>query len=255
MDNIEYIESYFTSAQDQDRTREFSQRIESDKEFAEEVAFYLAALDVSRESSQLEKKRNFKEIYQKNSTTGNLTRMTREVTRPHPTPVRKLIYYIAAAAVVTGIVFGVYTINTQVSPQVLAGQYEQEHLKNLPVTMSGRTDSLQAGLDLYNKGKFAEALEQFEKIIQSEPTYYAAKENAGYAALRLKKYDKALYYFKQLEADTNNYSNPPALFNQALTLMDRNQPGDAAKAKLLLQQVVQNDLDKKEDAQKILKRW
>jgi tetratricopeptide (TPR) repeat protein len=254
MDNIEYIESYFTSAQDPDRTREFNQRIESNKEFAEEVAFYLAALDVSRETSQLEKKRNFKEIYQKNTTAGNFTRMTRQVNSPGHTPVRRLIYYIAAAAVVSGIVFGVYTMNSQVTPQQLASQYEQEYLKTLPVTMSGQINSQQTGLSLYNEGKTADALQQFEKIIQSDTSNFTAKENAGIAALRLKNYDKALYYFKQLETYKDNFSNP-ALFYQALTLMDRNQSGDDARAKQLLQQVVQNDLEEKETAQKWLKKW
>jgi hypothetical protein len=36
--------------------------------------------------------------------------------------------------------------------------------------------------------------------------------------------------------------------------MDRNQPGDVAKAKQLLQQIVQNDLEGKETAQDWLKR-
>ena len=254
MDNIEYIESYFTSAQDPDRAREFNQRIESDKEFAEEVAFYLAALDVSMESSQLEKKRNFKEIYQKNRTAGNLTRMTGEVTRPGPTTVRRLTYYIAAAAAVTGIVFGVYMMNTQVSPQEFARQYEQENLKSLPVTMGDRIYSLQAGLDLYNAGKTADALQQFEKIVQSDTSNYTAKEYAGIAALRLKNYDKAMYYFKQLETYRDNFSNP-ALFLQALTLMKRNQAGDEARAKELLQQVVKKDLEGRDAVQKWPKKW
>jgi hypothetical protein len=41
---------------------------------------------------------------------------------------------------------------------------------------------------------------------------------------------------------------------QAVTLMERNQPGDTAKAKILLQKVVANDLEGKEFAQEWLKK-
>jgi hypothetical protein len=37
--------------------------------------------------------------------------------------------------------------------------------------------------------------------------------------------------------------------------MKRNRPGDKQAAKVLLEQVVQNDLEGKETAQKWLKRW
>ena len=43
MDNLDYIESYFTNVLAPDQAREFEKRIESDPVFAEEVAFYLSA--------------------------------------------------------------------------------------------------------------------------------------------------------------------------------------------------------------------
>jgi hypothetical protein len=69
----------------------------------------------------------------------------------------------------------------------------------------------------------------------------------------LQKYDKALLYFKQLETYTGLYANP-ALFYQPLTLMERNRTDDAAKTKQLLEQVVQNDLEGKDAAQKWLRK-
>src|ERR1700748_1176056 len=132
MTDLDYIEDYFTNTPGDNLTREFEERIKSDPGFAEEVAFYLAAHEVAKEASGLEKKQRFKETYQEN-------RITRTV------PVRKLVYYIAAAAVVAGLIFGTYNFFSPVSTQQLAGQYEKEHLQTLPVTMSGRTDSLQMG--------------------------------------------------------------------------------------------------------------
>ncbi len=241
MDNLDYLDDFFTREPDSERTREFEERITSDPAFAEDVAFYLSAKNTSEEASWIVKKDHFREIYQKSRHIG-------------PTPVRKLVYYIAAAAVVAGIIFGTYTISNSRSPRELADQYIKENLQTLGVTMSGRSDSLQDGLRLYNDGKAGEALVIFEKILISDTSSFNAKKYAGLAALRMKEYGKAMSYFEQLEIYNGLYSNP-ALILQAVTLMERNQPGDAAKAKILLQKVVANDLEGKEIAQEWLKKW
>jgi len=240
MDNLDYIENYFTNTPGPELTREFEERIKSDPGFAEEVAFYLTAKEVSKEASGLEKKQRFKETYEKN-------RVIRSV------PIKKLVYYIATAAVVAGLIFGTYTFFKPVSPQQLAGRYEKEQLQTLPVTMSGRSDSLQTGLRLYNDGKYSEALTQFENIIRSDTSNFTAKEYAGITALHLKEYDKAMSWFEQMESYKGLYSNRAQIL-QAVTLMERNLPGDAAKAKQLLQDIVANDLEGKEFAEEWLKK-
>ncbi len=249
MDNIDYIESYFTNELVPDRAKEFENRIESDPAFAEEVAFYLSALTVSREIARDEKREQFKILYQENSTISQTP--VRNISAKRP--VRKLIYYISAAAIITGIIFGIYTFTNTVTPQQLATQYETEELQKLGVTMGDNPDKNQEGLNLYNEGKYAEALSNFETIIQSDTANSTSKKYAGLTALRLKKYDEALNWFKKLETYNKLYSNP-AIFYQALTLLDRNQPGDEAQAKQLLEQIVQNNLDQKEVAEKWLKQ-
>jgi tetratricopeptide (TPR) repeat protein len=240
MDNLDYIENYFTNTPGPELTREFEERIKSDPGFAEEVAFYLTAKEVSKEASGLEKKQRFKETYEKN-------RVIRSV------PIKKLVYYIATAAVVAGLIFGTYTFFKPVSPQQLAGKYEKEQLQTLPVTMSGRSDSLQTGLRLYNDGKYSEALTRFENIIRSDTSNFTAKEYAGITALHLKEYDKAMSWFEQMESYKGLYSNRAQIL-QAVTLMERNLPGDAAKAKQLLQDIVANDLEGKEFAEEWLRK-
>ncbi|HEV3222914.1 MAG TPA: hypothetical protein VGZ90_08555 [Puia sp.] len=249
MDNTDYIESYFTNELVPDQAREFEKRIESDPAFAEEVAFYLSALTVSREVAQTEKKENFKRLYQDDSIEDKIP--VKKISGARP--LRKLIYYISAAAVVSGIIFGINTFTNTASPQELASQYEKENLQTLEVTMGGKTDSIQMGRNLYNAGKPAEALLHFEKIIHSDSSNSTAKKYAGLSALKLKEYDRALTWFKELETYSQDYANP-ALLYQALTLMDRDQPGDKANAKLLLKQVVKNDLEGKETAQEWLKK-
>ena len=142
MDNTDYIESYFTNELVPDQAREFEKRIESDPDFASEVAFYLSVLNVSREVAQTEKKEYFKKLYQNNSAEDQIP--VKKIADKRP--LRKLVYYIAAAAVVLGIIFGTYTFTNSVSPQQLASQYEKDNFQNLPVTMGNNPDKNQAGL-------------------------------------------------------------------------------------------------------------
>jgi hypothetical protein len=263
MDNSELIENYFSGSPDPEQIRSFESRIESDPVFAEEVAFYLSVRSAAREIAHAEKKEQFREFYQKNLTTAYpdretstrpLSAKTTRLTPLRSSPLRKMMYYMSAAAVVAAISFVVYTYVQKTSPQEMASDYERDHLTTLPVTMSSRSDSVQTGLRLYNEGKLQQAQLQFEKIIQGDSSLYLAYEYAGLACLRLKNYDRAIYYFKQLETHKELYSNP-ALFYQAVTLMERNQPGDSANAKQLLQEVVEKGLEGKEAAQIMLNKW
>ncbi len=257
MDNSELIEDYFTGSQDPVQVRAFETRITTDPAFAEEVAFYLSVHSLAREVYQSEKKQQFRELYQQGQASGiSTSKISSPLTssKSRTTPVRKIVYYMAAAAAVAGITFGIYNYEQPASPEQLASKYEKKNLMTQGVTMGSRPNSLQTGLSLYNDGKLEQALKHFEQMSQKDSTDSRAKQYAGLAALRLKDYDKALFYFKQLETFTKQFSNP-GLFYEALTHMKRNLPDDADTAKQLLQQVVAKDLDEKETAQEWLSNW
>jgi tetratricopeptide (TPR) repeat protein len=242
MEGLEYIDDYFKGELPADETERFENKIAGEPAFAGEVAFYLSVLQAAKELSAEEKVRRFREIYLQQGNTGT-----------QASPVRRLWPRIAVAAIVAGIIFGLFIFTRPASPQQLADHYIQQHFQNLAVTMSSRENSMQTGLRLNNEGKLAAALEQFEKILQSDTADFTAKENAGIVSLRMENYDKALDYFRQLEKYTGNYTNP-AKFYEALTHMKRNRPGDEQQAKQLLQQVVENDLEGKDDAALLLKK-
>jgi len=169
--------------------------------------------------------------------------------------VRKLWPYLAAASVLILIVAAWLLSGTGSGPDRLADQYIHGQLQNLPVKMSSVQDSLQKAIALYNADSLPEALVRFGQLLQRDSARAQARVYSGIVCLRLDKYDEALDHFRQLEADTTLYNNP-ALFYESLTLMKRNHPGDSQKARQLLQLVVDRDLDKKEDAQRLLsKRW
>jgi len=224
--------------------KEFEKRLADDSEFAEDVAFYLSAMQVSREESVNEKKSRFKELYRQNNET---------IARRVPV-LRKLWPYMSAAAILL-VIFLAWTFFFQSpSPQRLAGQYIEKELKELGVQMSTTKDSLELGKRLFNEGKLEEALQIFESITVSDPSSPDAKKLTGIVYLRLNQYEKALHYFKQLENQKGLFANP-GLFYQALTLMKRNLPNDELEAKKLLEQVVEQDLEGKETAEEWLKKW
>ena len=159
----------------------------------------------------------------------------------------------AAAVMICLLAVWYFLFANSASPHQMAQKYIDEKFKTLPVKMSTEKDSIQEGLRLYNEGQFNASLKQFESILQRDTANYSVKNFLGIIYLRLDNYDKALQYFKQFEKDTL-YSNP-SQFNQAITLLKRNLPGDKQKARELLQQVRDNDLYGKEFAEKWLDKW
>ncbi len=246
-DYQKYIDAYFNQTLSAEEARQFEQRIMEDKNFAEEVAFYLSAKQVLKEEIMAEKKKRFRELVELNSS---------PLRKRQIAPVRKLWVYAAAAVVITCIFLGGYILFVKpTSPSQMAKQYIEKNLENLPVTMSTEKDSLQDGLRLYNENQLDSSLKLFESLIRRDTANISAKKYAGIVYLRLGNYDKALAYFQELEKYTSLYSNP-ATFYHALTLMKRNQPGDKQQARQLLQQVAEQHLEYEETAQQwLLKKW
>jgi tetratricopeptide (TPR) repeat protein len=240
MESLDYIDSYFKGELDSTESGRFEEKIINDSSFAQEVADYLSFLQVVKDNSDDNKKKKFRELYDEQKTTGTKT------------IVRRMWPSIAVAALVAGVIFGLYLFTQPVSPKLLADNYIREQLQKLPVQM-GKQDSMQVATDLYNDEKLTEALQQFQKMIEVNPSNTKAIENAGITSLRLQHYEKALDYFKQLE-QVGLYANPSLLY-QALTLMKRNDPGDVDNAKLLLHKIKDNDLQGKDRAEEWLKRF
>ena len=245
MNNLELIEAYFNEELSAEQKSEFELRITADPAFADETAFYLSSKQAA--AAELgENRSRFKGIYQEYKQ-GNVAEVRKVA------PLRKLWPWVAAAAVLAGIILGRYTFFQPVSPNELANRYIKENFQNLAVTMSAREDSVQTGLRLYNEGKGNEALKYFESIALRDSSLSDVKKYAGIACLRLGQYDNAIQNFTRLEND-KLFANP-GKFYHALTLMKRNHPGDIDTAKQLLQQVVDQDLDEKEQAIEWLKKW
>lgn len=137
-------------------------------------------------------------------------------------------------------------------PRHLAGQYINGELGRLGQTMS-QADSMQTGIERYNDKKYDQALAIFNEIYQRNQENYEALRAAGITYLATGEDDKALEAFDEL-SKISMQSND-GLFLKALTLMHRNSGSDKDTARMLLQQVVDQQLDKSEVAVQWLKRW
>jgi tetratricopeptide (TPR) repeat protein len=157
---------------------------------------------------------------------------------------------LAAAAVLVAVALSWLLFLKPGDPSGVADRYIGEHLVYLGVKM-GEPDAMQTGLDLYNRGKLPEALRQFETTLLADSLNQAAQLDAGIVSLRMGNYDQALAYFAKLESHTNPAINP-ALFYHALTLLKRNRDGDADFAKQVLNRIVQQGLDKRDEAKELL---
>lgn len=233
-DNLDYIEDYLKNTPGNEEQKAFEKRIIEDPGFAEELSFYLTATHAVREEANAEKKKHFRELYQRQNA-----------------PVISMFRYVAAAAAIIGVVLGIYLFFPAPTPDRIAQKYITEHLSTLGVLMNGNKDSMQVAIQLYNDGNLAGASARFHTILESSPNNAKAREYAGIVSLRLEDYDKALEHFQVLSENPSLYANP-GKFYYSLTLLKRNRPGDVQRAKTILRQVVDEHAANENAARKML---
>jgi tetratricopeptide (TPR) repeat protein len=228
------IESYFQGELSENEHLAFEKQILSDKNLAENVAFYLQTKQVAKAEAQERRKVDFEKIREQQKTIA---------------PVRSLYVRYASIAASLALLVGMswWFFSPKTSSTELASTYIQDNLTNISVAMDGQKDSLQHGIGLFNEGKLAESQIIFEHL----PNNAEAQKMAGIVALRIEKYEEAIQYFKKLSSQKELYANP-GIFLEAITLLKRNQGKDTSEAKLLLEQVVQQKLEGAKEAERIL---
>ncbi len=147
--------------------------------------------------------------------------------------------------------FSFFRNNTD--PRQLANRYVKEDLLHLSITMDGAKDSLQQGIAAYNDKAYAASIQLFEAVYKAHPDNSDALKYAGITYLVTKEYSKALQCFNELAAKKELFSNP-GMFLKAVTLLQRNQPGDGEQARQLLQQVINEKADGSREAERWLKK-
>lgn len=160
---------------------------------------------------------------------------------------------IAAAAVLVLVLSAYFLLLGKGDVTALADKYVKTELNHLSQTMDGARDSLQQGIAAYNNKDYSKAIALFEAVYQAHPDNSDALRYAGTTYLVTQQYDKAIERFDALAAK-QLFSNH-GLFLKAVTLLQRNQPGDKENAKQLLQQVVEEKGEGAGEAEVWLKEW
>ncbi|GAB3338573.1 hypothetical protein GCM10027299_50790 [Larkinella ripae] len=239
MNELERIDDYFSGRLSSEDRARFEMEMQSDPSLAEAVAFYTMTHRAAQAEARTQRK-------------AELDALRSRSARVQPLPIRSLIALAASVILIVGL--GVYWLfhRQAASPTELADQYITEKYSQLSGTLSGQTDSLQTGISLYNRGDFQAAGAVFKRLLVSQPDNDRVLQFAGLAALQTGQYDQAIELFHRLGTRTDLFANP-GLFLEALSRLKRGQPTDQIQAETLLKTVVQQNLDGKAEAEKLLK--
>ncbi len=240
----EYIESYFQQTLSSEERVTFEKRIQTDETFAKEVAFYVATRQALHEELLKQKTASWKD------------EKLQEETAPIVSMAKKSIlskWFTYAAAACLFLVLSVYLFEAKTSPRRLAASYVKTNFSSLSQTMDASRDSLQLGIAAYNNKNYNRALQLFNGVEKNDSANSDAKKYAGLVYLQQQKYDKAIQQFDAL-ANMKLFSNPGD-FLKAVSLLQRNKPGDKKEAKQLLQKVVNEKEEGFDEAGKLLKKF
>lgn len=243
-DTIGYMDAYFNGELDNDERNQFDAKCSTDESFAAEVAFYISARSAAREALLKQKNEQWKKD-------GEGTEMSVVMPANKRMGLRWLPY--AAAACLVLVMAGYFLFGRQ-TPERIAATYATANYAQLSQSMDGNTkDSLQLGIAQYNNKNYNAALSLFEWARTNDSSNYDAKKYAGLAYLQLKDYNKAMLRFRDLSAMKSAYNAGDML--QAITLLQRQAPGDKQTAKALLEKVVREKEEGSTVAAKALANW
>lgn len=254
------IENYLSGEMNADEKKSFEDRLSADPVFNAEFILYRDINESMLKSAAFKEQ----EAALKNTLAGltkqyfkpeQVLRATSTVVIPMNRSVRLKRLSLAFAAAIALVIVGYWSFRstTDVSPNELAVAFVSTHLNTLSQTMSVEADSLQQGIAAYNKKDYGTALSYFNGLYQSDPNNAEALKNAGLSYMVSGQYDAAIQAFDTLSA-MKLYSNAGP-FLKAVTLLQRNAPGDSDKAKSLLEQVVAEKQEKSDIAAEWLKTW
>jgi tetratricopeptide (TPR) repeat protein len=248
---VEFIESYFQQTLSSEERAAFELRCTTDEVFAEEVAFYIATRQAMREELLMQKVKAWKT--DDNDEAKNAHAITEESTpvismRKKPGIIRWVSYAAAACLI---LIVAMFLFERQGAPERLAASYINTNYETLSNLMGG-PDSIQTGIAAYKVKRYDSALVYFKDIESREPENSDIKKYAGLCYLQQKDYDNALKEFDALAAMDLRINSGNIL--KAVTLLERNNTGDKEEAKKILKIVVDEKLDGSEEAAEWLRK-
>jgi tetratricopeptide (TPR) repeat protein len=243
MDNLELIDAYFQNSLTSAERTEFEKKCEEEKSFAAEVAFYVSARKLLKEELVRTKQQSWE---QQEPHARTIFEETDPISIERRKPKFAWLKYVAAACIILAI--ATYIFERPASPQKLADHYMVDNYTTLPQNM-GIEDKLSSAKEAYNTKDYQTSLAIFQAVVSEQPDNAEAIEYVGIVSLRMNNYDKAIEAFDKLSK--MNLRVNSGLFLKAVTLLQRDGPGDKEQAKQLLQTVV----DQQAGQSKVAKEW
>lgn len=253
-DNFEKIESYLNGSMAAEEKSRFEKELAENNELQQLFNLYST---INTEMYNAEKYSD-REAALKNT----LSQLNRKYFKQQSTPVipmqqknsfSRRILAVAAGLILILVAYFAFFSNRN-TPTRLADQYVKKELMHLSQTMDGAKDSLQQGIAAYNNKEYEKALQLFEAVYATHPDNSDALRYMGTVYLITKEYDKALGKFDDLAAKKELFSNAGP-FLKAVTLLQRNDAGDKAAAKAILEEIVKDKQEGSTVAEQWLESW
>lgn len=230
MDKETLINNYFEKSLSTEEQIFFDSLMESDADFAEEVAFQnkvKKAITLNERADLKKKLASF------------------EIKKPI---VKAFRIFYAAASIVLLCGLGFYF--TQNSSSVLYDEYYHSYPNVVAPTVRGenKIDIKSEAFFEYDNGNYQKSLELFSKIYDAEKDDYALFYKA-LSQMELQKTTEAIATFQQFDLGKNNAFTPFVKWYLALSYLKENQK---EKAITLLKSLSETDNPQQEMAQKLL---
>ncbi len=253
------IENYLAGGMSEAERLDFESRLRSDAALSSLLELYRSIdlgmmQDQKTEARRQELRSTLGELGKKYFAPGDMSAGNGKAPVVQMNGKRSFSGILAIAASLILILAAYFVFFNKPDAQQLADRYVKNELAILSQTMDGAKDSLQQGIAAYNNREYAKALEIFEALYTTHPDNSDALLYAGITCLATRDHDVAISKFSELSAQKHLFSNP-GLFLKAVTLLQRNNPGDKEEARTTLQRVVDEDLENAVEARKMLERW
>ncbi len=223
---LKLIDDYFLQQASDAEKIVFEEKLKTDKEFAELVAFYSQTKAIERDKILNERHAE----WSKNTVNKQFNFFP------------KIVIGIAASLLILA-GFWVFNFNNNsVDKNLVVNNYIDQNLALLPLKMDAVEDGMELGKKYYNDKKYREAFEIFDSIKTPQ-----ALEYQGLSALMAKDYLRAEAIFEQLSQNTELLNNK-GKFYLGITKMQNGQKEEAEK---LFVEVISENLG----GNNIVKSW
>ena len=232
MDKELLLEKYFEKTLTESERIAFEQLLAADEEFAAAFAFEKEVKKAFIHNEKTELKRKLQALEAKKSA--------------KTVPMR---WYYAAACVILLAGFSLWIFQGESTDKLYESYYQTYPNVVAPAVRGSQSDDIQSrAFNAYDTGDYGEAEQLFQEIYQTERTDFALFYT-GLSQLELQQYEVAQSTFEQFDFSKNNSFTP--YFKWYLALAEL-KTGNAADAKILLEDLSQRDNPMQEMAKELL---